>query len=492
MRAVYRVEDIRAAENALMQHVPSGALMQRAATAVARRGAQLLGRCYGSRVVLLVGKGNNGGDALFAGAQLAQRGARVTAILSGAAHAAGLAAFQRAGGDVGDESALPTADLVIDGLLGIGGRGGLRDEAARLATQLDDLDVPVLAVDVPSGVDADSGNVDGSAIAADVTVTFGALKAGLVVSPGSWHAGVVELIDIGLQPFLPAANTEVLDAEDVAALLPVAAGETSKYERGVVGIVAGSERYTGAAVLAAGGALRAGAGMVRFAGVPHAAERVRARWPEVVVTDVSAGDDGEVCDPDEILQVGRVDAWVIGPGMGTGKAANSVVEALLQTDVPVLVDADGLTILANRHEWLRRRNAPTVLTPHIREFTRLTGQDETSVEADRLAAARTAAAALHATVLLKGSATVIANPDGEARINSTGTPALATAGSGDVLSGACGALLAAGVPALAAAAAGAFLHGLSGLLATRGTTPITAGDLLASWSDAERAVRAQE
>lgn len=484
-----------------MAQLPPGALVQRAAAGLARRIAALPGRVYGARVVLLVGGGNNGADAMWAGARLAGRGAAVTALTVGTPEAGALEALERAGGralparGAAAGGLLENADVVVDGLVGIGGRGPLREEVAAAVERLAGIAAPVVAVDVPSGVNADSGRVQGPVVRAAVTVTFGAYKPGLVVSPGAEYAGLVELVDIGLEPHLPRADLELLDAADVAARLPVPRGEASKYTRGVLGVVAGSDAYPGAAVLATGGAVRAGAGMVRYAGPPRAAEQVRSRWPEAVVTVVPAGASGSAADPAAVLAVGRVQAWVIGPGLGTDDDAAAVVEAVLATDVPVLVDADGLTVLAEHRKWLERRTAPTLLTPHAGEFARLMGGDRVDVEADRLAAARRAAGELGTTLLLKGTTTVVADPDGRARVNSTGSAWLATAGSGDVLSGAAGGLLAGGLSTLDAGSCGAFLHGLAGLLAATGAggaqAPIAAADLLTSWGDAERAVRAR-
>lgn len=487
MRAAYDAAEIRAAEEPLLASLPSGALMQRAATALARRCAALLGSVYGRRVVLLVGSGNNGGDALFAGAQLARRGASVHALLTGSdAHEQGLAELRAAGGRVAGSSPaaddlIRAADLVVDGMLGIGGRGGLRDEPARVASGLDGIDAVVVAVDVPSGVDASTGAVDGAAVRADVTVTFGALKSGLVVAPGADHAGFVEVADIGLD--LPSARVTLLDAADVAAIIPDLPAETDKYRRGVVGVVAGSNTYTGAAVLAVGGALAAGAGMVRYAGVEHPAEMVRRRWPEAVVTVVPPGDGMAVLD------AGRVQSWVVGSGLGTDDDAAAVVRALLETELPVVVDADAITVLAGDPGLVRGRVAATVLTPHAGEFARLRGLDRAEVEAHRLEHARAAAADLGVAVLLKGATTLVAAPSGHVRVNTADTPYLATAGSGDVLSGICGTLLAGGADALDAASAAAFLHGLAGLEAAGDpAAPFTAMDIVDELPAALRAV----
>ena len=481
MIRAHRVAQVRAAEAALMAQLPPGTLMQRAAEGLAVACARRLPRVYGARVVLLVGGGDNGADALWAGARLARRGAQVVAVLVGEPRGDALTALRTAGGRVGAAVDLDGAELVVDGLVGIGGRGALRPPAAELAERARGRDV--VAVDLPSGVDADTGAVEGAAVRADLTLTFGTHKPGLLVGAGRQHAGRVELVDIGLGAWLEPADVEQLSDADVAALLPRAEAGSDKYTRGVVGIAAGSQQYTGAAVLAVGAAVRAGAGMVRFAGAPHSAEQVRSRWPEAVVTEARGGD---------VVEAGRVQAWVVGPGLGTDDVAAATVEAVLAQDVPVLVDADALTVLAQHPSWARDRSAPTLLTPHDREFARFRlagGEQEGTAGAgtDRLAAARALAADLGVTVLLKGDATVVADSTGHCRVNATGSPALATAGTGDVLSGGCGALLAGGLRPLDAGSAGAHLHGRAGALAAAGA-PTSAAAVLEAWPDAVRSV----
>lgn len=480
MRHAHTVEQIRAAEAGLMARLPEGTLMQRAAAGLAATCARLLPRVYGSRVLVLAGSGDNGGDALYAGARLARRGASVRAVLLAPerVHAAGLAALLAAGGRVtADRGEFGRADLVLDGIVGIGGRGGLRPEAQPYAAM--ERRGPVVAVDVPSGVDADTGEVAGIALRADVTVVFGAYKPGLLVDPGASYAGAVHLVDIGLA--LTAPPVTALQHADLAALLPTPSAESDKYRRGVVGVAAGSARYPGAALLAVAGALRGGAGAVRYVG--SAAEEVVRRFPEVLVTD--GGPAG----------AGRVQAWVVGPGSGDGAA--QALEEALASQVPVLVDADGLTELARLGPAaLAGRAAPTLLTPHTGEAARLhagaTGEAPPAADdlaAARLATARRLAGAYGATVLLKGSTTVIAAPDGSARVNPTGTPWLATAGSGDVLAGLAGSLLGGGLGPLDAASAAAYLHGLAGREASAGGVPTTALDVAHALPAAWRAVR---
>lgn len=474
MRGAWTVEQIRAAEQRALADLPPGALMLRAAGGLATECLRLLGGGYGRRVLLLVGSGDNGGDALYAGARLAARGAAVTAALLDPtkAHADGLQALRDAGGRVSTATApglFDGVDLIVDGLLGIGGRGGLRPDAAALAARVRASPARVVAVDLPSGVDADTGATDGDAIAADVTITFGGLKLGVLVGPGAELAGEVHLVDIGLEPYLPGASTHVLEIGDVQSELASPGSASDKYTRGVVGVVAGSARYSGAAVLSVGAALHGGAGMVRYVG--GAADAVRRAWPEVVVHD-------------DIDDAGQVQAWVIGPGLGTDDRAERCLERVLASSVPVLLDADAITLLAHNRGLLTHRAYPTVLTPHDREYERVFG----AVGRDRVGAARRAADQVGATVLLKGNATVVAGPDGATYVNPTGTPWLATAGSGDVLSGLIGSVLATGLDATRAAALGTYLHGIAGQIAASGGPPSSA-DVLAAIRPALRTVR---
>ncbi|HEX4722264.1 MAG TPA: NAD(P)H-hydrate dehydratase [Pseudonocardiaceae bacterium] len=472
MHGIWTTDHIRIAENRVLARTPDGALMRKAAFGVAVEAADMLaGRCghvAGTRVALLVGAGNNGGDALWAGVFLRRRGVSVTAVLLDPprAHAAGLAAFRRAGGRIVAD--LDDADLVIDGIVGLSAKGPLHPAAAELVAKITS---PVLAVDLPSGVDPDTGEVTGPAVTADVTVTFGARKPAHVLSAGAVRSGRVVLVDLGLTPELGEPDMGMLTAAEVGAKWPIPGPDDDKYSQGVTGVAAGSATYPGAAVLATGAAVAATSGLVRFAGT--AADAVRARWPETVAT-------GSVAD------AGRVQAWVVGPGLGTGGAAKEVLRTVLAAEVPVCADADAITLLASHPDlWdAREPGTPMVLTPHAGEFARLAGE----VGPDRAAAARRAARQTNAVVLLKGYTTVIAAPNGQTLVNQARNAWPATAGSGDVLSGLTGALLAAGLEPLLAAGCAAFLHELAADLAARGA-PISASRLVEAIPDAIRAVR---
>ncbi|SDD48272.1 NAD(P)H-hydrate dehydratase [Actinokineospora iranica] len=473
MRDVWTTGHVRAAEERVLARTAPGALMRRAAYGVAARTAALLaertGGVAGRRVVLLVGAGNNGGDALWAGAFLRKRSVGVTAVLLAPdrAHAEGLAALRRAGGRVGAPEDVDFADLVVDGIVGLSARGPLRPDAAAVVARVR---APVVSVDLPSGVDPDTGAVDGPAVTADVTVTFGAYKP--VHFLAGARCGDVHLVDLGLE--LADPDFRVLDRADVARVWPVPGAEDDKYTQGVVGIAAGSETYPGAAVLAVGAAVQATSGLTRYAGA--AAEEVRRRWPEVITTG-SVGD------------AGRVQAWVAGPGLGTGKASRDVLRYVFESGVASCVDADGITLLATHPDlWdARDPDAPVVLTPHAREFARIAEPLGITLGADRVAAAVALAAKVDATVLLKGHATVVAAPDGRVLVNPARSHWLATAGSGDVLSGLIGALLAAGLDPLLAAGCAAWLHVRAGDLAARGA-PTPASAIVSALPSAIRAV----
>lgn len=499
MRPVHDVATVRAAEEAVMSTLPDGALMERAATGLADACATLMRdlglRLVGARVVLLIGSGNNGGDALYAGAHLARRGGRVEAILLGdRAHPGGLEAFIGAGGTLvrpdGVDGALQRADLVIDGILGIGGRGALRDEAARCALLAADSGALVVAVDIPSGVDADTGAVTDpdAAIDADATVTFGCLKPGLLLSPGRDRAGAVLLVDIGLDGTLPQSGLRALDALDLAEAVPEPGPEDYKYSRGVVGIAAGSPRYRGAAFMATGSARHGNAGMVHVLdrGDGLAQALVDEFWDVVTTSQAPAA-------------VARTTAWVVGPGLGLDAEGQQVLSDVLAVDAPVVVDADALRMLrqAGPAAALAVRRHPTVLTPHEGEFAALGFAVGQGASQDRLGSARQAARELGAVVVLKGAGSVIAAPSGAAYVDTWGTPDLGTAGSGDVLSGLMGALLAGAVAredidddaAAGIAAAAVGLHGLAGRLAAQGGRPVTAPDIIAALPDAIALVR---
>ena len=455
MRHYHSADAIRAAEAPLLQALPEGVLMRRAAFglagAIARELQSRTGAVAGRRVCAVVGSGDNGGDALWAAAFLRRRGVRTFAVVlnSDRVHRVALDAFTRAGGRL-VESVPPATDLVVDGVVGISASGPLRPDAEAVFAGVEDRGIPVVAVDLPSGLDVATGAADGPHVRAALTVTFGGLKPVHALA----DCGRVELIDIGLE--LSRGEVTSLEAADAAARWPVPGPTDDKYSQGVTGVMAGSATYPGAAILCTGAAVAATSGMVRYAGT--AAHEVVEHWPEVIATP-------------SVNAAGRVQAWVVGPGIGTDEAGAAALCFALQTDVPVLVDADALTILGAHPDLLEGRKAPTVLTPHAGEFARLAGHPPGE---DRVTATRKLADALGATVLLKGNVTVIAEPGsagGSVHVNRAGQSWASTAGSGDVLSGIIGALLAAGLPPGEAAAMGAFVHARAAKLSAEDPGP---------------------
>lgn len=445
MLRAHAVEDVRRAEAAAMADLADGALMQRAAAGLAAAVVDVLGGAYGRRVLLLVGPGDNGGDALWAGARLAGRGAQVEALLlADRAHEAGLRALHAAGGRATSEPAdlQPSPDLVVDGIVGIGGRPGLAPAAVAALDCF--AGVPVVAVDVPSGVDVDTGRLEGPHVQADVTVTFGTHKVAHLVDPAATACGALHLVDLDLDE-LGAPAVEALQPDDVRALLPHPSDVAHKYTRGVVGVRAGSGTYPGAALLAVSGANTGLVGMVRYVGPEDIAHTVRSAHPEVV-------------------GAGRVQAWVVGPG-GGDDAGTMLAEARAD-GVPLVVDADAL----------RHVDGPLpgcVLTPHAGELAAMLGVERAEVEAAPLGFARDAARRWDCVVLLKGHHTLVADAAGRVRVTTTGVPWLATAGAGDVLAGLVGALLAAGLEAYDAASVGSWVHGAAATEASAGG-PLTA------------------
>ena len=486
----------RLAEGADLMSTAAAAL----ATACAGELARSRGRTSGARVVLLVGPGNNGGDALLAGAQLRRRGAGVIALLCGPRHhepgaqrllAAG-GALRSVDGAVGEALAeLRRADLVVDGVLGSGADGAVRGSAAEL---LEAVAEPgrrppvVVACDLPSGVDPDSGAVSGPVLAADVTVTFGAAKAGLLVGPGADLVGRLQLVDLGLRPHLPTRPAlQALDqgpasAAEVAGWWPWPWRRADKYARGVVGVAAGSDAFPGAAVLSVSAAVSTGAGMVRY--LPptgsdgSAAGAVLREAPEAV--------------PDPLPGTGRVQAWVVGPGLSDPD--DERVRHVLAAGEPAVLDAGALDAVAGA-VGAGTLHAPgrLLLTPHAGECARVLGllgrpAGRSEVEDEPSAHAALLARLTGATVLLKGATTVVARPDGRLGAHRGASPWLATAGSGDVLSGLLGMLLAAGLDPYRAALAGAHVHAASAARASGGG-PVRASGLVDHLAGAVAATR---
>jgi hydroxyethylthiazole kinase-like uncharacterized protein yjeF len=446
MRA-YRVEVIRRIEERAIAVQGVDALMQRAAAAVAASASDLVrsttGGRYGRHIMIMAGAGNNGGDALFAGVRLARRGVRVTAVRClGTPHPAASAALLAAGGrlvDLDEATTRLPCDLVIDGILGIGGRPGLPDQVAQLVQSVLDRNVPVVAVDLPSGVAADTGAVSGVAVRATRTVTFGERKPCHLLQPALTYCGDVTVVDIGLgADHDEAADLVGLDEEGLAHAWPYPNEGSDKYARGAVGVDTGSDEYPGAAVMSVYGTVYGGAGYVRFLGAERPAATISDQLPNVVFSP------------------GRVQAYLFGSGWGHRSDGAKVLADAAEQGLPAVVDADGLGYLPEPApaNWL--------LTPHAGELARLLGRERSWVEEDPLRAVTAGAEQTGATLLLKGATQLVAAPDGGPVLVAVPGPAwTAQAGSGDVLGGVCAALLAAGLDAQRAGQLGASVQAVA-------------------------------
>lgn len=504
--------------------VPTLLLMENAGAAVARRASALLGhRVSGRRVVVVAGSGNNGGDGLVAARRLAAAGARVLAIMAaeggpesprlsedarfqyGLARSFGVevAWMGEAGADPVLEGAVASADLVVDAVLGTGSRGAPRGRALAAIELMAKARGPVLAVDIPSGVDADTGQVPGAAVRAVETVTFGFPKPGLLIFPGAALCGRIWVAEIGFPPALLAEAppaVELLEAETVASWLPRRPPDAHKGTFGHVLVVAGSRGMAGAGAMAARSALVAGAGLVTW-GVPASLQdAVAPMVPEALTVGLPDGGSGRLAAgaAAAVLELlSTRDVLLIGPGLGTHpETAEAVLAILGAWQGPAVVDADALNILAASSgrpdagppQFPQAPTGPPgrtdqgtparILTPHPGEMARLLGRSVRAIQEDRVAAAREAARRFGAVVVLKGARTVIADPPGNAWLNPAASAALATGGSGDVLSGVAAAFLAQGLGAAAAAACACFVHGLAGVLAAEGgEAGVTAADI---------------
>ena len=434
MIPVLTPEQMRAADSAALESVGGGdVFIRRAGHAVARVARIMLGGTYGRRVLVIAGKGHNGDDGRVAAEWLAEWGASVQILDA-----------TEVAGHIIDSF---VTDLVIDAAYGIGFRGTWSPPFV--------LDVPVLAVDIPSGLNALDGTVEGGVLVADRTVTFAAVKTGMLFGDGPSLCGEIDIVDVGIDP-LDDVSTYLVESSDVATWLPPRDRLAHKWDH-AVRVIAGSAGMAGAASLVSAAAMRAGAGMVHLS------------W---------RGDMNAVTPPTEVVgralpvqnwavdiaaDINRFAALVIGPGLGRGDDIGTEVRAVLSScEVPVVIDGDGIGASVDPgagHSVLVARTAPTIVTPHDGEFATLGGN---GLETDRIAATRDLAARTNCTVLRKGPTTVVADPDGAVYLVATGDERLATAGSGDVLSGVIGAFLARGLSAHEAAAAASFVHGMAG------------------------------
>lgn len=497
MKRALTAHEMRAVDAAAARFgMPADVLMENAGQALAAAALRLASARGKFHVVC--GLGNNGGDGLVAARVLAAKGRAVSVELAGertklhgeparnwvALEASGLSA-----GPTPAVEALGEGDVVIDALFGTGlsrAPEGQHAESIERIAFWRGRGARVLAADLPSGLDSDSGAPLGPCVTADATSSFGFLKLGQVTEPGASRCGTLEVVDIGIPPAALEAVTappvHLVEEADVRSRLPLRQVTDHKGTHGHVLIIAGSRGKTGAAALAGMAALRAGAGLVTVATRPDALEAVLQHAPELMGLELAEGGPLNTGDLERLVLAAQgKSAVVLGPGIPRGDETGALLEALFQKlAVPCVLDADGLNALAGQVGRLKAALGPVLLTPHPGEMARLLHRSTKEVQADRIAAARELARSASAVVALKGARTVVAQADGAVYVNPTGNPGLGTGGTGDVLAGVCGALLAQGLGAVDAAVAGVYVHGLAGDLMARrtGQLGLVASDLL--------------
>lgn len=483
--------------------IPGILLMENAAAAVAAQASSMMGGCAGKRVTVVAGRGNNGGDAFAAARLLHSKGADVRVYLVGEKTGlSGDALFnmeilERIGTGVTEITEniemssfladMYTSDLVIDGLFGTGLSRDIEGTAAEVIARINQFGRPVLSIDIPSGIDGRDGSIRGVCVKADATVTFGLPKLGLVLHPGCLYTGTLITADIGIPPCVIGKQdikTGIIDLDMVSAMIPQRKPDSNKGDYGRVLIVTGSTGMTGSGCLASMAALRTGAGLV-YTGVPQSLAPVySSHMTEPIVIPLEDSGTGRLsasCTEHILGLMDKMDVVAIGPGLTAGDDIRKIVGAVIENcRVPLVMDADALNAISADPSVLKKLKAEAVLTPHPGEMARLTGTNTKQVQSDRIGTATAFAQQYGVTVVLKGNRTVVAYPDGRVLINTTGNAGMATAGTGDVLTGMIAGIAAQGVPAGDAAAAGVYLHGLAGDAAAdcKGMHGMVAGDIV--------------
>ena len=477
---IFLTEEIRRIEVAALSVPDPPALMERAGLAAAELARELAGGT-GKPVLVLAGPGNNGGDAFVVARHLKKWWFRVEVVFAGDPAklspdaSAALNAWRNAGGETRDAPAA-AADwsLIVDGLFGIGLQRDVAGGHAELVSFANGSAAPVLAIDVPSGLESDSGRILGSCVRADHTITFIGLKPGLLTLDGPDHCGELHLDTLGLDAAALSPPHGALIAKAVlGAVLKPRALNTHKGDYGSVGVIGGAQGMVGAALLAGRAALMLGAGRVYVGLIARDAPRVDLMQPELMLRSA-----------DDVLKLGHLTALAAGPGMGQSPDAAHFLKWAIDTALPLVIDADGLNMIGvsgELHDALKLRTTPTLLTPHPAEAARLLGSTTAGIQHDRIAAARMLAERLNAHVVLKGAGSVCASPDGTWAVNTSGNPGMASAGMGDVLTGQIAALLAQGSDAKQALHAAVYLHGAAAdALVAGGAGPVglTAGEVI--------------
>lgn len=480
--------------------VPSIILMENAGLRTFDAAYRMLSEVDGYRVTIVAGRGNNGGDGFVVARHMRQVGADVRVLLVGKAEdikgdaKVNLEIAARSGIPIEEvtdidrvRTALAHSDLVVDALFGTGIRGEITGLPGEIIDAINECERPVLAVDLPSGLDADTGEICGRCVRADETVTFGLPKIGLAIYPGADYAGEVSVAEIGIPNAAVATagvKTYVTDEEDVRYRIPTRPPDAHKGTFGHAAIIAGSVGMTGAAAMSGAAAVRIGAGLVTL-GIPESLNDIlEVKVTEVMTVPMPETDTRSfsLAAKSKALElIDRCDSVAVGPGLSrNAETIKFILELLPEIGKPMVIDADGLNAVAEDISVLQRLKAPAIITPHPGEMSRLTGTPTGDIQSNRLKTAQEAAKSLGVVVVLKGAATVIASPDGEAWINSTGSVAMASGGMGDVLTGAIVGLLAQGLSPVDAAISAVYIHGRAGEMAAEevGLAGTAATDLL--------------
>jgi len=492
--------------------IPGPVLMENAATAVMAEMERFFNGLSGVRVGIVCGKGNNGGDGLALARRLSIRGVPMRAAL--------LAPFKDVVGEAKINLSIllkmdveisqnathrvlsdiiAWSDILVDAMLGVGLSSPLKGRFADAVDMMNASSRPVVAIDIPTGIDADTGAVMGAAIKADLTVAMALLKRGLVLHPGAEYAGTVRVADIGIPAEViekEKVTVSLLDRGSAWGVLTRRKADTHKGNYGHLLVIAGSPGKAGAAVMTARGALRTGTGLVSIATPNNLVPIIQSHIAEAMCVPAAESIEGTLGmgSTEELFKAAAgMTACAIGPGLSTHFETAQVVRDLVQRlTVPAIIDADGLNALAGHLDILKRAKSPVILTPHPGEMGRLLGMSSAEVQKDRINIALDFAKTYRVILVLKGAGTVVAAPDGQVFINSTGNPGMATGGTGDVLTGMIGGFLAQGQPALQAACLGVYLHGLAGDLAAKekGEAALLAGDLIEKIPEAIRGTTA--
>lgn len=480
--------------------IPGMVLMENAASAILAEMESHFHSLAGVKVGIVCGKGNNGGDGLALARRLRIRGVPVRVVLLSAYAAlqgeakTNLAILRRMDVEISPNAGPKTladviewSDVLVDAMLGVGLSSSLRGSYSQAVMMMNVSGRPIVAVDIPTGINADTGEVMGSAVRADLTVTMALPKRGLVLHPGATYAGRVRVADIGIPPEAvdeQDIRLSMLDHGAVWGLLRKRDADTHKGNYGHLVVVAGSPGKTGAAVMAARSALRSGTGLVSVAAPSGLVPIIQQQVSEAMCIPVAESIDGTLgmgVDEELIKATARMTACAIGPGLTQHAETAQAIRNLIQRiGMPLVIDADGLNALAGRADILKRLKVPAVLTPHAGEMGRLLGMAAEDVQKDRIGIATEFAKQYGVTLVLKGAGTVVAAPSGDVFINSTGNPGMATAGTGDMLTGVIGGLIAQGYPAVQAACLGVYLHGVAGDRAAKekGEMGMIAGDVI--------------